>query len=253
MLKPYNLTITRPWQPHKLGNPNIANSCLFWLIIDVGVRRPHQEWQWPNWIILSKSDLHDLTKLLRESEQAVWYTTKEMKQIIKKNKAAIRNAIDSGSYTMLAIYINELLLEILQHLKFHRTTGNNELTSTIRSIELFLYEISSNISEQWTTESMSEYCHVGITSLIRYCKELKNMTPMQYLNQLRINQAAVFLLEKSEMKIIDIAFLCGFNSSQYFATVFRSQIGCTPKEYRNLNNNNTDCKLPGSMIATTSR
>src|ERR1700740_2523581 len=41
--------ITRPWQLHKLGAPNIGPCRLHWLILDVGVRRPHQEWCWPQW------------------------------------------------------------------------------------------------------------------------------------------------------------------------------------------------------------
>ncbi len=45
-----DFTITRPWQPHKLGNPNVTNSKLFWMIIDVGVTQPHQKWKWPSWI-----------------------------------------------------------------------------------------------------------------------------------------------------------------------------------------------------------
>ena len=49
-----DFTITRPWQLHKLGEPNIGPGRLHWLIIDVGVRRPHQEWQWPDWVVLAK-------------------------------------------------------------------------------------------------------------------------------------------------------------------------------------------------------
>ena len=48
--------VTRPWQPHQLGNPHVGPSRLTWLILDVGVRRPHQEWRWPAWIVLSRAD-----------------------------------------------------------------------------------------------------------------------------------------------------------------------------------------------------
>ena len=79
---------------------------------------------------------------------------------------------------------------------------------------------------------MARYCQVGVTSFIHYCKHLKNMTPLQYLTQLRLEKAVKLLLEKPEMKVINIAFECGFNSSQYFATVFRSRYKCTPREYQ---------------------
>lgn len=37
-LRPGHFTITRPWQLHKLGAPNISPGKLHWLILDVGVR-----------------------------------------------------------------------------------------------------------------------------------------------------------------------------------------------------------------------
>ena len=44
-----NFVITRPWQLHKIGAPNIERGRLHWLILDVGVRRPNQHWNWPAW------------------------------------------------------------------------------------------------------------------------------------------------------------------------------------------------------------
>ena len=37
-----DFTITRPWQLHKVGNPYVGVGKLHWLILDVGVRHPHQ-------------------------------------------------------------------------------------------------------------------------------------------------------------------------------------------------------------------
>jgi AraC family L-rhamnose operon regulatory protein RhaS len=37
-LRSRHLTITRPWQTHKVGDPHIGASRLYWLILDVGVR-----------------------------------------------------------------------------------------------------------------------------------------------------------------------------------------------------------------------
>jgi AraC family L-rhamnose operon regulatory protein RhaS len=56
---PGSLTITRPWQLHKLGDPNIGPGRLHWLIFDVRVRRPNQEWHWPDWLMLTPHDLAD--------------------------------------------------------------------------------------------------------------------------------------------------------------------------------------------------
>ncbi len=60
-LKPGSLTVARPWQPHSLGNPNIGAGRLHWIILDVGVRRHHQKWNWPEWFILSPEVIKKLT------------------------------------------------------------------------------------------------------------------------------------------------------------------------------------------------
>ena len=70
--KPGDLTVTRPWQLHRVGNPQVTAGRLHWLILDVEVRRPHQSWKWPSWLVLSKADLKELTDILRHNEQPVW-------------------------------------------------------------------------------------------------------------------------------------------------------------------------------------
>jgi AraC family L-rhamnose operon regulatory protein RhaS len=69
------------------------------------------------------------------------------------------------------------------------------------------------------------------TQFSAYCKELTGLTPLQYLLRCRVEQATRLLAERPELSITDIAFACGFNSSQYFATIFRSATGCAPSEY----------------------
>ncbi|MER3444669.1 MAG: AraC family transcriptional regulator, partial [Meiothermus sp.] len=51
LLRTGHLTITRPWQYHRVGNPEVDAGTFHWLILDVGVRRPNQEWHWPEWLL----------------------------------------------------------------------------------------------------------------------------------------------------------------------------------------------------------
>jgi AraC family transcriptional regulator len=57
------------------------------------------------------------------------------------------------------------------------------------------------------------------------------MTPYQYLLQQRIERAKQ-LLKEGDRSIMDIAFLCGFNSHSHLSKQFRQLTGITPKAYR---------------------
>jgi len=57
------------------------------------------------------------------------------------------------------------------------------------------------------------------------------MTPLQYLTHCRVELAARMLVEQPQASVTDVAFACGFNSSQYFATVFRRLRGCAPSAF----------------------
>lgn len=56
------------------------------------------------------------------------------------------------------------------------------------------------------------------------------MTPMDYVNQYRIEQACHQLLT-TDFPITEVAFNCGFNDSSYFIKVFKKYKGTTPKKY----------------------
>ena len=58
------------------------------------------------------------------------------------------------------------------------------------------------------------------------------MTAAEYLNHCRIEKAKKLLIENHHLNVLDIAMTCGFESSQYFATVFKKKIGVTPSQYR---------------------
>ena len=57
------------------------------------------------------------------------------------------------------------------------------------------------------------------------------MTPNDYLQRLRL-EAARGLLSETSRPVTEIAFEVGFNSSQYFSTVFLQYTGLTPSGFR---------------------
>jgi AraC-like DNA-binding protein len=230
-----SLTITRPWQLHKLGHPNIGPGRVYWLILDVGVRRPNQAWRWPNWVMLQREDLIELTRWLRGNENPVWQATPRIARIFRDLGERILHWDQPHSASHMTIEINELLVELLGFLSTQKIPEDPGLTSRRRAVELFLDDMAKNpvsSRDPWTLDQMARHCGMGITAFSKYCRELVNCGPVEFLNKCRLDHAARQLQENVSKKITEIAFEIGYNSSQYFATAFRRQFHLAPLEYR---------------------
>jgi AraC family transcriptional regulator len=62
-------------------------------------------------------------------------------------------------------------------------------------------------------------------------KQAMGVPPYQYLLQQRVERAKQ-LLKQTGLSIVDIAFLCGFNSHSHLSKQFRQLTGMTPTDYR---------------------
>lgn len=237
-LKSGSLTVTRPWQPHSLGNPNIGPGRLHWIILDVGVRQPHQRWKWPDWFIVASADIKRLTRLLSQNERHVLSANAEIASCFKQIARIIEDTRSEFKISRLAVLINQLFLSILNMLISQDIQLLPELTSTRRTVELYLNQIRNNrplLAQTWTVVEMAEECSVGPTLFTRLCREITNMTPIQYLNYRKVKSAESLLRQNTNLTITEVAFACGFASSQYFATVFKQFTGCSPLVFRKTN------------------
>lgn len=230
-----HLTLTRPWQLHKLGNPHVGRGRLYWLILDVGVRRPNQPWEWPSWLVLSPPDLAELTRKLRGGEKAVWMANPRIREIFHELADCVNRWGEPRISSRLAVTLNRLFVEVLGILVEQQADESPELATRRRTVELFLKDLAGNPTtgaEPWTIESMARHCGMGVTSMAKYCGQLVNAGPMAYLNLCRLGHSAKALKTRSDLSVTEIAMMSGFNSSQYFSTLFRSYYKMTPTRFR---------------------
>ncbi|WP_422351564.1 helix-turn-helix domain-containing protein [Flagellimonas sp.] len=232
LLKPNYLTITRPWEVHKVGNPFVGMGKFYWVILDLGVRRPHQEWQWPDWVTLTPDDLNRLTTILRQNDQSILKTNREVRDCFIALGKAI-DADESGSNaSKIRLLINYLLILILDLVDTDDIILNESLTESSRSVNFFLKELENSLAENWTIEEMSQSAGVGVTRFTYHCKQITNLTPMRYLMMRRLELSKKMLLEEEELTITEVAYRTGFTTSQYFSSVFKKHEKCTPNQYR---------------------
>ena len=235
LLQPGDLTYTRPWQPHSLGSPNVTPSRLHWVILDVGVRKPHQPWRWPSWVVLTPKDREELTTMLRQAAQPVWHAGEETRACFQRIAAAVEVDRHGSNASRLAAYLNELFVLLLELLRQGGVAFDESLATAHHTVGLFWEELRQSLpllARPWSVGEMARYCGMGITQFTRLCRQLANMTPMEYLSHQRVEAAQRMLHEQPQATVTEVGFACGFGSSQYFAKVFRQLAGCSPTQYR---------------------
>lgn len=226
------MTITRPWQPHQVGDPHLPANRLVWVILDVGVRRPNQTWRWPDWLLLSPEDRERLTTLLSHNERPVFNADRPCAEAFESLARMVGKGSPAAAETPLKLAINEILVATLHLLEAQDLTLDSSLCESQRLVQWFLDELPAHLTKPWTLASMADACGLRRTRFSHYCRQLTNLNPAGLLNRLRIDAAKKLLQTNPERSITDIALSCGFESSQYFATRFRLETGCSPREYR---------------------
>ncbi len=91
--------------------------------------------------------------------------------------------------------------------------------------------IDDHYLEDLTLEGISNKLYISSSHLCKAFKKSTGYTPMQYITNRRIGKAQS-LLVISNYSITDIAFMVGYNDSNYFSTIFTKNVGMSPLKYR---------------------
>jgi len=91
--------------------------------------------------------------------------------------------------------------------------------------------IHDHYQEKLTLDELAEVAHMSKGYFCKLFHKLFTLTPMAYLINLRISQAA-HLIVSTDKKLSDIALSTGFNNVNYFTIAFKKIFHCTPSEFK---------------------
>jgi transcriptional regulator GlxA family with amidase domain len=80
---------------------------------------------------------------------------------------------------------------------------------------------------------MAERAGMPVRTFTRRFRTALGMTPNQYLQDLRTEQARD-MLKTTDLSISDVAERVGYHDTAYFARLFKSRVGLTPTEYKRM-------------------
>lgn len=84
-------------------------------------------------------------------------------------------------------------------------------------------------------QSLSETFGFAPSYLSRIYREHKGQSPIDYVIKLRMNKAKELLLLEPALPLKQISDAIGYEDAFYFSRLFKSQIGCSPSEFKKLN------------------
>jgi AraC family L-rhamnose operon regulatory protein RhaS len=231
ILRPGQIMITRPWQLHSVGDPCFAKGKLGWLILDVGVRHPHQAWQWPGFVNLTKADLALLTRSLRQNEDAVRTATPELRDAFARLIAIPAAAPDMFRGSKIAVAVCDVLVRLLELFHLNPVRLKPALMDSSRSVRLYVQNLPEQPLPQ-SVEAMAEACGLGLTRFAALFKEATSVTPGDYLLRRRLDEAQRLLRDCPKLSVEAVGRRVGFSHGNYFARVFRRAFGATPAAWR---------------------
>jgi AraC-like DNA-binding protein len=103
-------------------------------------------------------------------------------------------------------------------------------TSQLNFIQCRNY-ITGNFSNITSVQDIVENCHLSDAYICRLFRKYSDTSPMAYVTQLKMNQAALLLLQ-TDYSVKKISMMMSFSNQYYFSKTFKKAYGSSPAYYR---------------------
>lgn len=143
-----------------------------------------------------------------------------MQNLIKNRQRAFCDKVESRGIVF------QLLSRFFKQGQSKIEMEENRIAKTV------LY-IRKHLNEAIELEKLAEISCLSKDHFIRLFKKELGTTPLQYINQKKIEKAQLLLITE-ELAVKEIAFQLAFDDYSYFNRLFKKTTGVTPQEYRRL-------------------
>jgi len=138
---------------------------------------------------------------------------------------------DTGYEFSVRSALSSLTLLLWKHALPAQTVRDQKAARDSARIKAMLAYIHENYGSEVTLSHIAAAAAISESECLRCFRAAIGSTPIQYLKQYRLQQAACLMLS-TQKKLADISHLCGFQDISYFTKSFREQMGCTPSQFR---------------------
>lgn len=101
-----------------------------------------------------------------------------------------------------------------------------------RSVAIAAEYIAVNYYHKIDVDSICRYVNYSRYYFSRCFKEIQGMSIMEYINKVRLDRA-IYLLNHTELTVIEVAKSVGFDDPYYFSKKFKTYTGVPPSRFKN--------------------
>lgn len=130
-------------------------------------------------------------------------------------------------------HLSKALLLIFQENKAALSAGTLD-SQQMNRIRKMLEHIHQNYASPITVSSLAASANICERECQRCFQKILHMTPMEYVQQYRIQMAGKLLMETKD-SVLDIGLAVGFYNPSHFCKVFKQHMNCTPAGFRSKN------------------
>lgn len=164
----------------------------------------------------------------------------ELKRIIAKMIYVQYNDKEDNELLTLS-FSYQLLLILIKNFKSNEERSTQAVSKSLQRLDGIIQYLSENYADDITLEQIAEREYLSPSYLSHYFKTNMGVTFFNYLTGIRMNHAVNDLLT-TNLTIEQIAINNGFANSRYFVNTFKKQFGMLPRQFRNIQKNNTETK-----------
>ncbi len=131
-------------------------------------------------------------------------------------------------YTFMGL---ALLMRIIGYLCRAYTSMEAPGSQTLLAVNRVVTHLEHNYASPITLRELATLAHMCQRNVQRYFRRAFGVSPIEYLNRLRLQKACELLVEQ-ELHVGEVAERVGIGDSNYFARLFRKTTGVSPSNYR---------------------
>lgn len=131
---------------------------------------------------------------------------------------------------LLEMYLRQVFLLIQRSREAEKPTVSSYIQEEMEFARRYFNE---HYNEAINIEEFAQSRGMSISWFLRNFKQVAKQTPMQYILNIRMNNA-VSLLETTDYNVAEISAIIGYDNPLYFSRIFKKQRGVSPSDYRKM-------------------